>query len=249
MAATETATAPRQRQTIRREHRKEKGINVGQTERWLSVMGGSLLALYGLTRRSRRGQALSLLGSYLLVSRGSTGHCPMYGTLGISTAGAAVTKGVTMERSVTVNRPREDVYRFWRNFENLPSFMRHLESVRSSNGRSHWVARQPGGIRVEWDAEITAERANEFIAWRSLENADIEHSGEVTFKDAPGGRGTEVTVRMDYTPPGGTAGAIAAKLLNALPQTQLAEELRNFKQVIETGEIPTTEGQSSGRKS
>lgn len=245
----ETAVAPRERQLIKSERRKERGINVGQAERWLSVMGGSLLALYGMTRPSRGSKALSLLGSYLLVSRGATGHCPMYGALGVSTAGAAVAEGVTMERSITVNRPREEVYRFWRNFENLPRFMGHLESVQSTDGRSHWVVREPGGIRVEWDAEIIEERENELIRWASLENADIQHRGNVTFKDAPGGRGTEVTVTMNYSPPGGVAGAVAAKALKAIPEHQLEEELRNFKQVIETGEIPTTEGQPSGRKS
>ncbi|MEW5745969.1 MAG: SRPBCC family protein [Nitrospirota bacterium] len=248
MATAETAIEPRERRMVIRKERKGKGVNVGRAERWISMMGGSILALYGLTRRSRRGRALSLLGSYLLVSRGRSGHCPLYGALGVSTAGAAAAEGISMEKSVIINRPREEVYRFWRNFENLPRFMRHLESVRSTDGRSHWVVREPGGITVEWDAEMTEDRENEFIAWHTLENADIRHKGKVMFSDATGGRGTEVRVKMKYRPPLGALGAAAAKLLTAIPKNQLEEDLRNFKQVMEAGEIPTTEGQPSGRQ-
>lgn len=213
-------------------------MNVGPKERWISMIGGGLLALYGMTKHTRRGKAMALAGSYL-VYRGKTGYCPVYHAFGIHAAGFGTYEGIKIEKSITVDRPREEVYRFWRSFENLPLFMEHLESVQSSNGRSHWVAKeQPGGIRIEWDAEITKERENEVIKWQTLANADIRHKGSVRFKNAPAGRGTEVTVKMKYYPPGGKAGAAVAKLLNRITEHQVEEELRHFKQIMETGESP-----------
>lgn len=141
-------------------------------------------------------------------------------------------------QSVTVNRPIEEVYGFWRDFQNLPRFMSHLESVRvTGDRRSHWVAKAPAGTRVEWDAEITAERPNELIAWRSLPGADVENSGLIHFQPAPGGRGTEIHVKLEYNPPGGVLGAQIAKLFGEEPGQQLKDDLYRFKQVMETGQV------------
>jgi uncharacterized membrane protein len=140
--------------------------------------------------------------------------------------------------TITVNRPAQEVYRYWRDFENLPRFMSHLESVRiTGERRSHWVAKAPGGTNVEWDAEITEDVPNKLIAWRSLEGADVENSGVVRFEEAPGGRGTEVRVEMVYNPPGGLVGAGIARLFGEEPGQQIKGDLRRFKQVLETGEV------------
>lgn len=153
-----------------------------------------------------------------------------------------------VRRSIIVNRPPKELYEAWHNFEKLPRFMNHLIAVRvESAKRSHWVAKGPAGSRVEWDAELSDDRPNELIAWRSLENADVESSGSVRFEQAPGGRGTIVRVEIDYRPPAGRAGAGIAKLLGEAPEKQIAVDLMRFKQMVETGEIARTEGQAAGR--
>jgi uncharacterized membrane protein len=230
-------------------------VNVNQTERWISGLAGGALALYGLTRRTWGGAVLALVGG-TLIARGSTGHCYMYDALGVNTAGETdnplvsvpAGHGIKVEKSVTVNRSPEEVYRFWRDFQNLPRFMNHLESVTDlGNNRSHWVAKAPAGKTVEWDAEVYNEKENELIAWRSLEGADVDNAGSVRFEPAPEGRGTIVRVTLKYDPPAGKLGSLVAKLWGEEPSQQIEEDLRRFKQVMETGEIPTTEGQPSGR--
>jgi uncharacterized membrane protein len=141
-------------------------------------------------------------------------------------------------KSITVNRSPEEVYRFWHDFENLPRFMTHLESVRMTGGnRSHWVAKAPGGKTVEWDAIITEDKPGEKIAWKSVEGSDIENSGWVMFRPAPGGRGTEVHVYVEYNPPAGILGVGIAKLFGEEVGEQIKGDLYRFKQVIETGEV------------
>ncbi|HWI40472.1 MAG TPA: SRPBCC family protein, partial [Verrucomicrobiae bacterium] len=158
------------------------------------------------------------------------------GMLGLSTA----KEGVTLERTMTVNRPPREVYDFWHNIENLPRFMKHLESVRATDGgRSHWVAKGPGGITVEWDAETTEDRPAECISWRSTEEADISNAGTVEFHEAPGGRGTELKVKITYLPPLGAAGRVAGEIGNYFSAQQIEEDLKRFKQVMESGEITT----------
>ncbi len=147
-----------------------------------------------------------------------------------------------VEKAITVNRPVEEVYGLWRDFENLPRFMLHLESVQVMGPkRSHWRAKAPAGMRAEWDAEITDDRPNELIAWRSLAGADVDNSGSVRFAPAPGGRGTEVRVELRYNPPGGRVGAAFAKLFGEEPEQQLRDDLRAFKQVLEIGEVVHSE--------
>ena len=156
-----------------------------------------------------------------------------------------------IDRSITVGRPRAEVYQFWRAFENFPRFMQHLKSVRAADERgmrSHWVAKAPLDKDVEWDSEITADRPNEMIAWRSLPGSQIQNSGTVQFKDAPGNRGTEIYVTLEYDPPGGNAAALVARMLGEEPEKQIHDDLRRFKQIMEVGTIATVTGQSSGRK-
>jgi uncharacterized membrane protein len=220
--------------------------NVGRDERWLSVLGGGLLTLFGLSRRSMGGTLLALGGGYLLY-RGATGRCRLYDALGLDSAAGERVAEVKINRSVTVNRPRSEVYNFWRNLENLPTFMTHLKSVENLDGqRSHWVARAPAGLTVEWDAQIIGEQEDTFIGWRSLPGSDVENLGMVYFRDAPGGRGTEVKVIMGYSPPGGIAGLAFARLFNEVTAQKVKEDLRNFKQMMEAGEVPTNDGQPQG---
>jgi uncharacterized membrane protein len=224
-------------------------------ERWISLLGGGAITLYGLTRRTPLNLVLALVGGEMLY-RGLTGHSHVYQALGVNTAGehpspslsTPLSGPIQVEKAVTINRSADHLYHFWRNFENLPCFMQHLESVKTMpDGRTHWVAKAPLGSTVEWDAEITEERENELIAWRALENAEVYNTGSVRFKEAPGGRGTEVKVQLEYTPPGGVLGATFAKLFGEEPAQQVAGDLRRFKQMMEAGEIATVEGQTSGR--
>ncbi|MEY2929365.1 MAG: hypothetical protein RL033_114 [Pseudomonadota bacterium] len=146
-------------------------------------------------------------------------------------------KGVVVLQSITINRSPEDVYSFFRDLENLPRFMTHLVYVRVSNGRSHWRAKGPLGTSVEWDAEIIQDRPGELLAWRSLADADIPNSGRVTFRPAPGGRGTELVVHLNYDPPAGALGVLAAQIFQSEPAQEIASDLRRLKQVLETGEV------------
>ena len=157
-------------------------------------------------------------------------------------------RGIHVEESVTINLPIADVFRFWRNFENLPKFMRHLESVAMrEEGLSHWVAKGPAGMQVEWDARIINEIDNRLIAWQSIEGSTIATAGSVNFDET--GHGTRVRVHFQYSPPGGKVAAAVAYIFGEEPRLQVHEDLRRFKQLLETGEIPTIEGQPSGRSS
>ncbi len=161
-----------------------------------------------------------------------------------------INQSIKVEKTVTINKPADELYRYWHNFENLPTFMKHLKSVRVYNEkRSHWIANAPLGNSVEWDADILEDRENEFISWASVEGADVDNSGFVRFKKAPGDRGTEVKVVLEYNPPGGALGATVAKLFGEEPEQQIGDELRRFKMLMEAGEIATTEGQPSERMS
>ncbi|MBK5260302.1 MAG: DUF2892 domain-containing protein [Thermoanaerobaculia bacterium] len=229
--------------------------NVGSVERWLSVVAGSALAAYGIRRRSIAGFVVAGIGG-ALVHRGATGRCMVYESLGITTAdeqddsriSVPYGKGIRVEKSMTIDASAADLYTFWRDFENLPRFMKNLESVKVTGGnRSHWIAKGPLGSNAEWDAEIINEIPNELIGWRSLEGSDINNAGSVHFTPATGGRGTVVKVVLRYDPPGGVAGAAISRLLGEDPEYQVQEDLRRFKRIIETGELATIDGQSTGR--
>jgi uncharacterized membrane protein len=233
--------------------------NVARSERIGSVALGAALVAYAVRRRDPAGLAAALFGGYFL-TRGATGHCVVYDMLGVSTGSAdavlaaahrddvtsrAATvnarKAVKVEHSVTIDKPREELFEFWRDFENLPRFMEHLVSVRvESPMRSHWQAKAPAGRTVEWDAEIVNEVPNEIIAWKSVGEPDVSNAGAVNFSDAPGGRGTIVRVTLDYEPPAGRIGAMLSHFFSEEPDHQIREDLRKFKQLMETGEITTS---------
>lgn len=203
-----------------------EAVNVGGAERVISALLGGFLAL----KAARKGGLLRTLAGGYLVYRGATGHCGVYKAVGINTDEG---RGILLDETVTVNAPLSEVYSFWRNLENLPEFMEHLEQVKVIDSkRSHWVAAVPGGIRIEWDAEIVGEHENEYIAWRSLPYSDIDTRGSVEFSEAPGHRGTVVRVRMQYDLPG-TGVAAVSRLLEHITFRQLRGELLRFKDVMD----------------
>ena len=156
-------------------------------------------------------------------------------------------RAVHATAAITVKRPVEEVYRYWHDLENLPTFMSHLQSVRTTDGRrSVWQANAPVGRTVQWAAEIVEDTPNERMSWRSLPGADVPNRGSVRFAVAPGGRGTEVVVDLEYSPPAGRLGAVVAKLLGEEPSQQVRDDLRRFKQVLETGEVVRSEGSPHG---
>ncbi len=220
------------------------GVNVGQNERLISGVAGVTLGLVGLRRRRLRPLLLPIAGG--LITRALTGRCPVNRALGRNSAredrsspvaSLGQGEGIRVEQAVIIERPREEIFAFWRNFENLPRFMDHLESVNVlDDRRSRWVAKAPAGTRVEWDAEIHNEITNELIAWRSLPGSEVDHAGSVHFSPAGNGA-TEVRVILRYDPPAGRLGAAVARLFGEEPSVQVAEDLRRFKQVMEAGEV------------
>ncbi|HKP96049.1 MAG TPA: SRPBCC family protein [Fibrobacteria bacterium] len=223
--------------------RTETKINVAMPERWISAAIGGGLVLYGIRKRSRLGILLALAGGNLLL-RGILGRSLLYQSLGINTAGKAkaVKRAIgsgsfRVEKSISVDRSPEDVYRFWRNFENLPRVMKHLKSVRTiDDRRSHWVAKAPAGLGIEWDAEITEDRENRKTSWRSLDSSGIRNNGAVVFEPVSDGRGTDLRIYLEYELPAGKAGKALAKLFGKDPDRMVDEDLRRFKTLMEAGE-------------
>ncbi|HEX3722353.1 MAG TPA: SRPBCC family protein [Nitrolancea sp.] len=206
------------------------------TIRWLPIISGIAVAGYGLSRRSKSGLLLA------------------------SVAGGAVTYGIgrrrahdapdgehsiRIEKVITINKPVEEVYRAWSKVTDLPRILSHLQSVTDlGQGKSHWVANAPLGKTVEWDAETMVDQENRVISWRSTGETAVQNVGAVRFQEAPNGRGTELRVRIEYNVPFGTVGSAVAKLFGEEPGQQVEDDLRRFKQMLETGEVATTEGQS-----
>jgi uncharacterized membrane protein len=223
----------------------EPQSNVGGWERMASLAAGSGLLAFGLARRTLPGVAMAALGA-ALVQRGWSGRCRVYGALGLSTrpptgeqADTVVREGIMVHHQSTVDRPAAELYRLWRDFESLPKIMGHLTSVEDAgNGRSHWILGGPLGQRVEWDAEIIADREGEVISWRSLPDAEVDSAGSVRFTEAPGKRGTEVRIQFSYQPPAGRAGAVAAWLFGDSAQQMVEADLQRFKAFAECGTIP-----------
>lgn len=212
---------------------------------WTRVAGDAIdiatLAAGAASRRTDKA-ALALAGAGVLGATAVDVYCARELTDATNSSGV-----IRMTRGIVVNRPVEDVFRFWHDFENFPRFMYHLESVRTNGpGVSHWIAHGPAGTRVEWDARITADTPNEMIAWQSLEGSDVEHAGSVRFEARPGNRGTLVQVDLDYRPPGGVAGKLVATLFNESPEQQIHDDLRRMKQVVETGEVLRSDGSPEG---
>jgi len=222
----------------RSNHKPARTVNVGTTERLLSLLGGGVLAAYGLSRGKASGLLLAGVGA-ALAYRGTTGHCDVYQALRLSSADSTdqgtvpARHAVHVEESITILRPREELFAFWRRFENLPRIMPHLISVKELDGnRSHWVAKGITGP-VEWDAEIINERPDELVAWKSCEDAEVATAGSVHFNTAPGNRGTEVKVVMDYIPPAGVVGKWIAVLFGEAPEATVKEDLLRFKALME----------------
>jgi uncharacterized membrane protein len=223
---------------------QQPGVNVGNTERLLTGAVGGVLLLTALRRSLPSLMAAGIGG--MLVYRAVSGHCSAYEAMGIDTAhedqdqnGAApeeyFNRGIHVAESYVVQKSPEELYNFWKNFENLPRFMRNLESVtKIDETRSHWVAVGPAGYRVEWDAEIINDEPNKLIAWRSL-GADVDNAGSVRFIEGVRNGGTEVKVTIDYIPPGGNVGWAVAKLFGRTPEDEICEDLGRFKHVMETG--------------
>jgi uncharacterized membrane protein len=224
-----------QAETLRQQHATRGSTRSRSAQSWGALIGGSALAVYGLTRRSTTGVLLAAGG----------GTLAYFGARANGAPHEAVARG-----SVLVNTSPQEAYRFWRNFENLPRFMRHLDSVQvTGDKQSRWVAIGPMGTHISWNAEITNERENELIAWRSLPGSDLTVDGLVEFKAAPVDRGTLISSAVRYMPPAGQLGATAAKLLGKDPSFLMQQDLRRFKALIETGEIPTIDGQTHGPRS
>ncbi|HEY1340943.1 MAG TPA: SRPBCC family protein [Bryobacteraceae bacterium] len=205
---------------------KSTNGNIGKNERWISVAGGGILAALGIARRSWGGAALAAAGG-ALIWRGVRAQCPVKQALQGSGP-------VRIERIFTVtNKSPEEVFEFWRSFENLPKIMKNLESVRILDGRrSHWTAKGPGGKSIEWDAEITNERSGYLIEWRSLPGSDLDISGAVRFARKHG-RGTKVHLSMRYTTPGGAIGEALANLLHERPEERIDEGLQELRGALD----------------
>ncbi|MGA6925366.1 MAG: SRPBCC family protein [Desulfosarcina sp.] len=223
-------------------------VNVDDNERIISALLGAPLAIYGLSRATMGGLALTVVGGMLL-HRGTSGYCPLYALSDGDRRPAQKESSVQIVEVMTIGRSRHDVYEAWRDLEKLPRFMHHIESVRRVDNRhSHWTAHLPIGMgTLSWEAEIKQERPDERIVWASLPDADIQNAGCVIFKDAPGERGTEIKVNINYRPPAGPLGRAAAALANPAFSKMIRNDIRRFKALMETGEIPTTEGQPTGK--
>ncbi len=217
--------------------------NISRVEQWVSLAAGTGLAVYGLSRLKRNGWMFAGLGG-LLLRRGATGRCDVYEAFGLNTAvtpqntRAALggPRGVSVLERVTIHRSIEELYRFWRNLENLPAFMRHLKSVEKiTETISRWRAKGPAGMIVEWDAEVYNEVPNKLIAWRSIEGSDVVSAGSVHFDRGADGA-TRITVHLQYSPPMGKVGAAVARVFGADAATEIREDLQRFKQMVEAGQ-------------
>ena len=207
------------------------------------------LALLGAALRSPQADPTRIAATATAVA-GVTAADLYAAKLDMRAAMAEAPQNVPVTVTLTINSPAEKIYDFWRNFENLPRFMKHLESVEITGDQtSHWVARAPGGLRLQWDSEIVEDQPGRFISWQTREGSEVNHCGSVRFERAPSGRGTIVRVEIYYGLPGGQLASGAVSLLPAGPESMVREALRRLKQLIETGEIATTRGQSSGARS
>lgn len=224
-------------------------------ERLAAVVGGAALFALAASDRSWRSISLAIAGAPL-VWRGATGSWPTV-PQAVRDVADRLPEPLppTLEVTLTVNRPRQEVYAFWRRLENLPRFMRHLDSVtetgpsETGKSRSHWVGKSPVGTKVEWDAEIVEDREGLIVSWQSLPGSQIDNAGSVVFADATGGRGTMVRVHLDLDPPGGRVGRAIGSMLSSITKRQVHEDLRRFKSLLEAGEVPTTDGQPAGKRS
>jgi uncharacterized membrane protein len=225
--------------------------NISDWERAASIVAGTLAGALAASQRESRGVAGATAGGLLL--RGLTGYCPLSAAIGRNTRtpdtkealGGA--RGIHVREEITINRPVDEVYRFWRQLSNLPQFMTHLEHVvELDRTRSRWTARGPAGTTVSWDAHIINEIPNELIGWQSVGDADVASAGSVHFDPTPHG-GTDVWIHLQYDPPAGKLGAWFAALFGEEPSQQIREDLRRLKAYLETGEVARAQGMAFGR--
>ena len=215
----------------------KRPINVGNNERVASAVAGGVLALWGLSRRSLPGLLIAGVGA-ALGYRAVTGHCDAYAKLGVNTARPRTVGnlGVKIDESVIVNVPPARVYAIWRNFENLPRVFSHVERVEVLDGtHSRWTIRTPGSASVTWDAEVINDKPSQLIAWKTTDSTFVEHAGSVNF--APAGDATNVSVSLQYDPPGGRFGDAVASLIGQDAGSQIARDLANFKRAVEEGRL------------
>lgn len=215
-------------------------VNVGKIERIASIVAGSYLMYKGLQNEEKKLGIATAVAGGLLMFRGATGHSEIYRLTGKHKLPDTV-KNINIRTKMTVNRPRHEVYAFWRKLSNLPLFMEHLQEVDVYDGnKSHWVAKVPGGLgTIEWDAEIVKEIEGELLGWNSLPHASINNAGKVEFRDADE-YGTEITVIITYRAPFGDVGEGIAGLLNPMVKKVITNDVKNFKRYIEAGDVSKT---------
>jgi uncharacterized membrane protein len=218
--------------------------NVSDWERALSVAAGAALLWWAYREHRDERAPMATSAGAGLVARGVTGYCPVNALIGRGSdrsntkVALGGSRGVHVYESIVINRPAEELFRFWRDFANLPRFMEHLEDVRVLDGvRSVWTARAPVGMRVKWEAEVINEIEGELIGWQSTENADVATAGSVRFVAAASG-GTEIIVHLQYEPPAGKLGSLVASMFGEEPSQQIRADLRRLKEILETGDVP-----------
>jgi uncharacterized membrane protein len=249
----ETAGGASSWQTGRDNVIEGSNLSIGQVETLMSAFGGGALVIAGLVRRGWSGVTMALVGGSML-------YCAATGRSLIPKASSRSStsdeehserikpsirhgQGIKVEKSITINRSAEDLYRYWSAFENLPRFMTHLKAVHAiGDNRWFWIAKAPLGMVAEWEAEVYNRKENELIAWRSLEGSEIPNAGSVRFEREPNGRGTIVKVSVSYAPPGGTLGATVARLFGENPDKQIEDDLHRFKELMEVGQHTSTDG-------
>ena len=213
---------------------------IHELERWSSLAAAAAVITYGVSRRTIPGACLAAAAAPL-VYKGLVGRWPFEHADRDTRSALGGDRGIHVREAVRLEKPVHEVYGFWRQLENLSHVFTHLEQVTElGDGRSHWIARGPAGLGVEWDAEIINEVENKVIGWRSIPEADVMTAGSVNFAPTRGGRGTEVSVHFQYAPPAGRAGAFFATVFGREPSQTIREDLRRLKHVLEAGEIPRT---------
>jgi len=248
----------------RRRHRVERGLQehtlppnrrgeaagMDDLQRWVAGVGGATILWYGLRRDNLSRWPLAALGAGLLY-QGISGnnlldHIPVAQEIPVIRQMTSAPTQLRIRKSLTINKPPAELYAYWRKLENLPNFMTHVKSVQDlGNERSHWVVQVVNNIEMEWDARIIQDRPNEMIAWETLPEATLQNRGYVKF--IPTARGTEVSVSLEYDPPGAALGRLAGGAVKFIAEEQIKEEIRNFKRLMETGVLPTTAGQPAAR--
>jgi uncharacterized membrane protein len=218
---------------------RDRSIRLSESqERWAYGIAGAALLAWGM-RRGPISRLLAMAVGGGLLYRLATGHSPIDKIAEmVPEYGQGHGSEIYVNRSVTVNAEPDEIYRFWRDFENLPRFMQHLESVQKiDDRRSRWCALGPAGTRVEWEAEVVREEQGREIAWQSLPGSTVSNRGVVTFRPAASGSGTEIEVRMEYRPPGGRIGAAVARMFGEEPQLQIEEDLERLRRMVDAGEL------------